>query len=164
MRDPLLPQILLSAALGLALSYGATAVALQAAAIMLVGAVTVAILPLAGFPLDLAFFVAWLSVMATAATVHLPDTWRVRAGPWLPRGLALNAGLWCGLLNHGGLSPFNLAFALPFLALMLPGAWLVGRGWGVAVKVAASWLIAVAGLQIALGLIPTPGYEADHME
>ncbi|ESQ90306.1 hypothetical protein ABAC460_09125 [Asticcacaulis sp. AC460] len=164
MRDPLLPQIMLAAALGLALSYTERGTARQAAGICVVAAIATALLPLPGFPTDLAFAAGWLSVLATAASLHLPEPWRLRAGPWLGRGQALNAGLWVGLLNHMTLSPFGLAFALPFVALMLPGAWLIGRGWGIAIKVAASWLIAIAVLQIALGFVPTPGYEADHME
>lgn len=164
MRDPLLPQILLAAALGLALSYAGRDVGRQGAVILVVAAVVVALIPLPGVPVDLIFAAAWLSVAATAASVHLPEAWRLRWEPWPTRGLALNAGLWMGFLHHAGVSPFGLAFAVPFVVLMLPGAWMVGRGWGIAVKVAASWLIAVAVLQVVLGFVPTPGYEADHME
>ncbi|WP_157139082.1 hypothetical protein [Asticcacaulis biprosthecium] len=164
MRDPLLPEIMLAAALGLALSYYSRGTAFRAVVIFIAAAVAAALLPLPGFTSEIAFAAAWLSVAVTAASLHLRETWRLRAGPWLAWGLALNAGLWAGLLNQMSLSPSGLAFALPFVALMLPGAWLVGRGWGIAVKVAASWLIAIAVLQIALGFVPTPGYEADHME
>ena len=41
---------------------------------------------------------------------------------------------------------------------------IVSRGWGIAVKVVASWLAAVAILATMLSLVPTPGYMPDHME
>ena len=161
MRDPLLPQILLAAALGLALSYSAGRAAVV---IMVVTAVAVALIPLSGLSEDWVFTGAWMSVAVMAASVHLPDAWRLRAEPWLSRGMALWAGVWAGLLSHLAVAPASLGFALPFLGLAWAGVWLVGRGWGIAVKVAASWLIAVAVLQVGLGFVPTPGYEGDHLE
>jgi hypothetical protein len=41
---------------------------------------------------------------------------------------------------------------------------IVARKWGIGIKVACSWLIAIAALEIGLNLVPTPGYKPDHMD
>ena len=62
-------------------------------------------------------------------------------------------------------APIDLLASLPLALLCLPGAWLVSRRGSIAVKVAASWLIAVALLAISLQMAPvTPGYRPDHMD
>jgi hypothetical protein len=49
--------------------------------------------------------------------------------------------------------------------LCIPGAWLAAHPARIALKVAASWLIAVSVLAAAIPLTtPTPGYVQDHME
>ena len=75
----------------------------------------------------------------------------------------LNAGVWSGLLIGRAGRPLDLAIAAPALLLLLPATWLVQRRWTIALKVAASWLIAIAVLASVLPLIPTPGYAPDHM-
>jgi len=48
---------------------------------------------------------------------------------------------------------------------VLPAVWTVDRRVLIALRVVASWLIAVALLGAMLQLIPvTPGYMPDHME
>ncbi len=92
--------------------------------------------------------------------VHLPR------GPG--RGLALaagaNAGIWSGAIVAVAGKPVDLIIALPFTTLAFAARPLIARGLGIGIKVAASWLIAVAILAALLPLTPTPGYMPDHME
>ncbi|CAN5715460.1 hypothetical protein BH11PSE1_BH11PSE1_05150 [soil metagenome] len=100
-------------------------------------------------------------MVITAATVHLPKGLN---GP-LALVLSLNAGVWCGAVIAAAGAPLDLAKAAPWVLLAFPGTWVVARGWGVGIKVLASWLVAVAILGAALQTTtPTPGYVADHME
>jgi len=123
-------------------------------------ALMVAVIPVSGVNDDLAFTGVWLSVLATAALVHLKGG----AGPVLAAAIAVNDGVWGGLVTHVSHGAVALAYALPAVLTVMPGRWLVGRGWGIGVKVAASWLIAIAFLEAALVLVPTPGYKPDHMD
>ncbi|WP_394537293.1 hypothetical protein PRJ39_14010 [Lysobacter enzymogenes] len=51
------------------------------------------------------------------------------------------------------------------LALAAPARWLVARGAAVAIKVAASWLLAVALLALALSAAPAlAGDVPDHLQ
>lgn len=159
MRGGLLPPALVCAALGLALSFARPRNLALALGLFGVSAVAAAAAPCPPAPEDLLFTACWLTVLATAASVHLPR-------PIGSRGVAilsLNAGLWAGVISHFG-GAHNLVAALPFVLLVAPGQGLRRRGWGVAVKVAASWLIAIAGLEALLVLVPTPGYQPDHMD
>ncbi|MBC7506267.1 MAG: hypothetical protein H7267_11170 [Sandarakinorhabdus sp.] len=78
--------------------------------------------------------------------------------------LAANTGLWAGAVTAIAGTPQDLARALPVALLAWPAGWLVTHRAGIAVKVLASWLIAVAILVAALPIVPTPGYMQDHME
>lgn len=155
-----LPPALLCAALGLALAFAGWR---TAAATVLVLAVSAAASSLAPWPetWSAALMLAvWLAVIALGMSVHLRDR---RLTP-----LCLGAGAAVGALTGAAVAvagaPLDLAVALPCVLLFLPGRLLVQRRLGVAVKVAASWLIAVALLAGALSTVPTPGYEPDHME
>lgn len=159
MRTAALPDALLAATLGLALSYAPPKVARMAAAAAAVMALGFAAVPCPGVSPDFAFTACWLSVVLCGAAVHLP------AQPaWLSWGLALNSGFWAGLLSHVQGGAPAVAVALPLLLLVIPGQLIVRRGWGVAVKVACSWMIAIAALEIGLLFVPTPGYAPDHMD
>ncbi len=160
MRAAVLPDALLAAALGLVLSYAPAKPAWQAAVVMTVTAIAVAIIPWAGVSDDIAFNGCWFSILLTAASVHLPSGRR----PWLWHGLALNAGFWAGLVTHVQGGALSVAMGLPLLTLVIPGRIIVKRKWGIAIKVACSWLIAIAALEIGLMMVPTPGYAPDHMD
>jgi hypothetical protein len=93
--------------------------------------------------------------------VHLPNG----PGLKLALGLAFNAGLWVGAIIAVAGTRMDLAKALPLVLICLPAAWLIGRRLQIAIKVVASWLIAVSLLGAALpATTPTPGYAGDHME
>ena len=160
MRGAILPAALLAAAVGMVTSYAEPKIMRQSAAAMVVVAVAVAFIPWAGVSDDIAFNGCWVSILLTAASVHIPGT----PNPWLSRGLALNAGFWAGLVTHVQGGALVVFMGLPLLALIIPGHLLVKRNWGIAIKVACSWLIAIAALEIGLMMVPTPGYAPDHMD
>ena len=160
MRGAILPDALLATALGLAIGFVAPAVARVSTAIMIAGAVVVALLPVAGLSDDIVFAGCWLSVLAAAACVHLPGG----LSRWPAFALAANCGVWAGLVSHLSQGAVALVYAMPAILVVLPAQMMVARTWGIAVKVAASWLIAIAALEVALTLVPTPGYKPDHLE
>ena len=160
MRGAALPDALLAASLGLALSYAGPKLAREAVGVMAVAAMAVALVPWAGVADDVAFTGCWIGILLSSASVHLPKGER----PWLIRLLGLNAGFWAGLVTHVEGGVLAVLAGLPLLLLVVPGQMFVRRNWGVAIKVACSWLIAIALLEMGLMLVPTPGYEPDHMD
>ena len=98
--------------------------------------------------------------MATAGLVHRP----LKIPPALFLAAAANVGLWAGLVTSVAGKSRDLAIALPCVLLLFVGRPIVERGWGIGVKVVASWLTAVAILATMVSLTPTPGYVQDHME
>ncbi len=161
MRGGALPPALLFAALGLALAF-APARARAWSLLLLVA--TLAALSFVTVPrdwLETAFLGCWISVAVTAALVHLPR------GLSMPGTLALsfNAAMWASAVVDLSGSPLDLIKALPWTLLVLPASWLVARRASIAVKVASSWLIAIALLAAVLPFLPvTPGYMPDHLE
>lgn len=161
MRGGALPPALLAAALGFALSYAPRGSLLVCVPAFLAVALAATFLPVQAGWEDAIFLGCWTSVVITAASVHLPGG----LNRPIATLLAVNAGVWCGAVIAAAGAPVDLAKAAPWVLLALPGAWLVGRRWGIAIKVLASWLTAVAILGAALPTTtPTPGYVADHME
>jgi hypothetical protein len=62
-------------------------------------------------------------------------------------------------------SPVLCCAAAGLLLACLPAAWVTNRRVLIALRVAASWLIAVAMLGALLQFLPvTPGYLPDHLE
>jgi hypothetical protein len=161
MRGGALPPSLLAAALGLALAsapprvWAWSLVALGAA--MAMSSSTT--LP-SGW-LEIVFLGCWTSTAVTAASVHLPR------GPG-SRGaivLSINAGIWSGAVVALSGSRPDLVKSACCILLALPISWLVARRASIALKVASSWLIAIAILAAALPFLPvTPGYLPDHLE
>lgn len=70
--------------------------------------------------------------------------------------LGANAGIWAGARIALLGTTLDLAKATPLLALVIPAAWLVATGRGIALKVAGSGLIAIAALAMVLPIVPTP--------
>lgn len=160
MNGGILPILLICATVGLALSLvgrrdawlGVTAIALSALAVsMLNVAPGASSIVLAGL---------FLSTIFTAVLIYLPRSWPRR---WaIP--VASNAGAWAGALASLSGMQGGLWLALPLCLLCLPGRWIEHRGMGIAVKVAASWMIAISSLALFVSLTPHPGYVPDHME
>lgn len=161
MRGGALPPALLLAALAFVLAHASLRVRIWSL-VALLGAI--AVLSLAALPrdwLEAAFLGCWISTAATAAAVHLPR------GPGPIGGilLSLNAGFWAQAVVTLSGTPHDLLAALAVIILVVPAAWLVARRASIAVKVASSWLIAIAILAAVLPFLPvTPGYLPDHLE
>lgn len=160
MRGGLLPPALLAAALGMALAFAPRRVRWPSFGLFAVVALAVrSARPPAAWE-ETVFLALWASAVATALFVHLPRG--------VPAPLALvagaNGGAWAGAATAIQGTPRDLGLACLFVVLFLPAAWLDTRRLGIAVKVAASWVVAVAVLAAMLPLTPTPGYKPDHME
>lgn len=159
MRGGALPPALLLAALAFALAFAPRRGLLPALAAAIAGALagSAVALPLSE---DAVFLGAWASVIVTALAVHLP-----RGAPLpLAVALAINAGFWAGATVAIAGSPRDLGVAALATLLIVPARALAAGRAAIAVKVVASWLVAVALLAATLPIVPTPGYKADHME
>lgn len=160
MRGGVLPAALLFGALAFALAAAPRRAVLLALAVVLFAAPLIASLEFPRAWTEAVFISCWLSVGFTAACVHL----RRALGAGAAAILALNNALWAGATIAVAGTTSDLLKALPVLLLVIPARYLVANGSGLAVKVVASWLVAVAILAGALSAVPTPGYVPDHME
>lgn len=159
MNGGLVPLALLSVTLALMLACVTRRTAGAGIAAFAVAAMLSCALPVALAP-AMVFAGLWLSTIVAAALVYWPaHRWSVAALP-----LCLVAGSWLGAAAAlaDGL-PTLLPAILPVL-LAFPARWLATPRRKTALKVAASWLIAIAALALFVSLVPTPGYEPDHME
>ena len=161
MRGGVVPPALLFLALGLALAFsprrawGPSLLALLAA----LGAGAFVRVPQTW--LEGVFFGCWISVIATAASVHLVPGLSARAAV----AFSINAAVWASAVASLSGSKFDLLKALPCVLIFLPASWVIKRYASIPVKVLSSWVMAVAILAATLQLLPvTPGYLPDHME
>jgi hypothetical protein len=159
MRGAALPAALLFGALGLLLAFAPRRWLLPAVILAGVTALMACRLPIHGETIEVAFIGCWISVILLATAAHLP-----RIDWWLALIAALDAGLWSGAVIAGEGASDDLLRAMPALIVCLPAMLAVRLGWRIAVKVVASWLIAIALLAALLPTTATPGYMPDHME
>jgi hypothetical protein len=159
-RGGALPPALLCAALGFALAFAPRRAWLAALFALVLVATAASFVPPPLAWRDPAFIGCWATIVVTALCVHLPKG----VGPRLALLLGANTGLWTGAVIAVAGVRRDLLESLPLALLCLPGGWLVATGRGIAIKVVASWLIAVALLSAGLTLVPTPGYVPDHMD
>jgi len=161
MRGGALPPALLCAALGLALAFAPRRTWMPSLAALAATAAVVALMSIPAGWREIAFLGCWISVIACAASVHLPHALRMRAAI----ALSLNSGLWSGATIAVAGSHIDLLKALPCALVLLPASWLVDRRVPIAIKVVSSWLIAIAVLAATLQFLSvTPGYLPDHLE
>ena len=160
MNAGFLPLALLCAALGLALAKTPLKVAAMATgALVCTSLLSFSVIPVEGWGLA-AMLGLWISTAVTAGLAYVP---RGIHGGWvLP--VSLNAGLWIGVVAHSADGSAGMAAALPLTLLFLPAAWLLDKVGEVAVKIAASWILAVSILAGMVVISPVPGYAPDHME
>ena len=160
MNGGALPYVLIFAAVGLALTFAESRLAWRSIAGLALAALLFSFAPLPANLQQPVFIGFWLSVIGTAV---LAVAAREFSHP-LAIAAAVNDGAWAGALASVSESRAALAFALPISLLFLAGKWFMRRGYGIVPRVLSSWLIAVAALAMFVSLVPTPGYEADHME
>ena len=161
MNGATLAPSLLFAALGLVLSFASShrviawslGAAVVAAGVAVVSAIN-------GAKIDALLVGCWISIIVTVFGVYLPRPPVLT----ITIPLSINVGVWAGLTVAASATRFAIVPALGWTLLCLPGAWLVGRGRGIAIRVAGSWLAAAAVLSLGLGMVPTLGYEPDHRE
>lgn len=160
MRGGILPPALLCFSLALALAFVPRREALGLALLTAVIALVLCLTPLPATLIEPIFIGCWGSVIASAALVYWPGGAPRKLLPFA----AANAGIWVGAVSRVAGSGSDLLVALSLLLVAVAARSLVERGWSIALKIAASWMIAVATLATMVSLTPTPGYVADHMD
>ncbi len=154
-----MPLLLLSATIGLMLAFVANRQATFALAGFGAAAVVAYAASLELGP-NLVFAGLWLSMIAAALLVYLPvRRWSIAALP-----LSLNAGFWLGACASLTGNVAALVIGVLPLFIVIPARMLTIGKFSIALKVIASWMIAIASLSLFVTLIPTPGYKPDHME
>ena len=162
MRGGALPPALLFTALGLALAFAPRSARVASLLALVASVSAFSFLPIPQSWLEGVYLAFWISVIATAASVHFA---RGLARPSVALALSLNAGAWASGVVHLSGSPLDLVKALPCVLILFPASWVVGRHTSIPVKVVSSWIIAVAVLAATLQLLTvTPGYLPDHLE
>lgn len=161
MNGGILPLLMIFATVGLALSLVGRRDALLGLAAILMSALAVSLF--LHVPPEASKFIfagLFVSTIITASSLYLPRAW--------PRSwtisVALNAGGWAGALASVSAMQNALCLGLPLCLLCLPGRWIDRRGFGLGLKVAASWMIAISSLSLFVSMMPHPGYVPDHME
>ena len=161
MRGGIVPPALLFLALGLALALTPRRALGPSLLALLVTLGAGALVRVPQTWLEGAFFACWVSVIVTAASVHIGRGLKARAAV----ALSINAAVWASAVVSLSGTRLDLLKALPCVLVFLPASWVVRRYASIPVKVASSWVIAVAILAAMLQLLPvTPGYLPDHME
>jgi hypothetical protein len=129
--------------------------------VLAIAAVGFSVVPLPRRLLDTVFIGCWASVILCTAIVYL----RPGLASFGSLALSLNAGFWSGCVIGVAGSARDLFESLPCALVVLPAAWVVIKGHAIVVKVACSWLFAIAVLATTLQFLPvTPGYLPDHVE
>jgi len=160
MRDGSLPAVLLCLAFGMAICR--QRVRDIAAAIVILVVVAIAASALV-FPDALA---APTAIAAAALTVLV--VFAVYSGrafhPALAAGLGVAAGALIGALTSFAGQASLLLFALPATLVAFPAAWLAHTGRAIALKVIASWILAVSLLSIGLTFAQGVSAGSDHLD
>ena len=103
-----------------------------------------------------------ISAVIAACAVH----WQWRPSHALAVALAINGGLWCGMVRGTLTMPFDCV-AVVLVLLAIPGRKIVSLEKPpatVALKIIAGWIAAIAILTTTLPLMMTPGNQMDHKE
>lgn len=160
MNGGILPSLLMCGAIGLLLSFATRRVALVSVAAMVTAAALFAFLSLPAGLTTAIFIAFWSTIIVAAGLTYFPSAMVQRLA--IPLAVLAGAGVGAMVSISGRKS--DLLLALPVSLLVVPGQWMAARGYGLGVKIAASWMIAIALLSIFVSLTPTPGYRPDHME
>jgi hypothetical protein len=160
MRDGALPAVLLCLAFGMAICRQRVRDIAAAIVILVVVAIMASALV---FPDALA---APTAIAAAALTVLV--VFAVYSGrafhPALAAGLGVAAGALIGALTSFAGQASLLLFALPATLVAFPAAWLAHTGRAIALKVMASWILAVSLLSIGLTFAQGVSAGSDHLD
>lgn len=153
----IVPLLLLGFTIALMLMRAARRTLLPALAGFAVAAVTTYLFKPALAP-TLIFAGLWTAMILAAATLFLaPRCFAMYAVP-------LFAGFWLGSWAQLNSDFGGVTLALVVAASCVPAQWLGAGKFEIILKVVASWMIAIATLSMFVSLLPTPGYEPDHMQ
>ncbi len=84
--------------------------------------------------------------------------------PALVAVFGVSAGVLIGALTSFGGQASMLLLALPATLVAFPAAWLAHTGRAIALKVMASWILAVSLLSIGLTLVQGVNAGSDHLD
>jgi hypothetical protein len=161
MREASLASGLLFTALGLTLAFAPRKAWLPSLLVLLLSGGTFELLQLPPAWVEVVFAGCWISVAVTALSVYLGQ----ELPSWAALLFSLNAGIWASAVVLISGSRSEAAFAMPCVLAFLPASWLVRRYGPIPIKVASSWLIAIAVLAATLQILPVAaGYLPDHLE
>lgn len=160
MRGGALPAAMVIAALALALGFVSRTTAAIALIVTVIAAALASRLSVPDAWIEAAFLACWGSVIGIALLVYWPRQFY----PGAAVALGVFAGLAAGLVIAAEGAPIDLLRALPATLLVVPASIAVSRGYAVAPRVVASWLVAVALLAAIIPhVVAHPGYVPDHM-
>jgi hypothetical protein len=155
----MVPATMVFAALGLMLSFVPRKTAAVGIILAAVLAVAASQAPLGATANDAAIMACWAVLAVLAARTYRPS----RAAR--PSNLAISAaaGLVSGTAIAASATPSTLWQPMLAVLVVIPATIVVERGYAVAPRVVASWLVAVALLAALLPYVVVhPGYVADH--
>lgn len=160
MSGALFLSALLFAAVGITSAHAPWKTAILTAAGVIAAALLTSFLPPDALSAKLIMIGAGLSIVPAILLVYFPRL----LSPTPLFLIAIHCGAWAGaLLSMSGQQQAMLV-AAPLLAVSLPARWLIQRRWQIGLKVAASWMLAIALLAVTLNTISMPSYQLDHME
>jgi hypothetical protein len=147
--------------MGLALASSQPRVAIREFAGLAIAATATVCAPIPTSWVDAVFLGCWISVMINSASIYLPP----RLGRRMALAISLNSGIWAGAVISVAAPRSDLVLVLPCSLSLLPARWAYRQHKSIAVKVASSWLIAIAALAATLPFLSvTPGYLPDHLD
>ncbi len=159
MRDGILPAAMLLMMVGLMLGRQTLRSAIVAALRSGGLAVAFSLIPNVRFGADAAI----TACCAVTALVSIPVYWPRLLPKWAIMIVAIFAGVATGLTLAVTAASPGTDLAILGLLTLLPASIAERNGFGVATRVVASWLVAVAVLASALPLVIVhPGYVPDH--
>ncbi|MGY4395438.1 hypothetical protein ACVWZA_000599 [Sphingomonas sp. UYAg733] len=160
MRDTLLATALLGASAGL--SAGLSPVGSIRLCLLALATSAATAICLHGVATDRMLIPGWTAIAIGAGTTWLPA--RIRRPALMPL-LAGLCGAIAGSLPSNSTTTSIMIFALGLTLATTASAMLFARGWLLPTRVVASWLVAIAALNVTLTVLPvTPGYMPDHLD
>ena len=160
MCDGALPAVLLCLAFGMAICRQQRHNIALALIIVPIGAAATSALV---FPDELAEPTAIASAALTVVFVFAVYSGRA-FHPALVAGLGVAASALIGTLTSFAGQASLLLFALPSTLVSFPAAWLAHTGRAIALKVIASWILAVSLLSIGLTFAQGVSAGSDHLD